>query len=167
MSTKRRVFIVCDSYPPVLGGSEIEAQRVASGLIARGHQVRVLCSGGGPMPKVSEWVDPAKFQIATCRAAVSRGPEYDQGAAAEAKEKFEEFVKEHPDATLSIDAEKNINQLREKEAASAYNIAVFYEKQKQFESAKIYYADTINNYSESTWAKKAQEKLQLLENRKR
>ena len=63
MSPKRRIFIVCDSYPPVLGGSEIEAQRVASGLIARGHQVRVLCSGGGPMPKVREWVDPVGVPV--------------------------------------------------------------------------------------------------------
>ena len=44
----------------------------------------------------SEWVEPSKFQIAACRAAVSRGPDYDQGAMQEAKQKFEEFVKEHP-----------------------------------------------------------------------
>ncbi len=62
-SPKRRVFVVCDSYPPVLGGSEIEAQRVAAGLIARGHQVRVLCSGGGPMPKVEDWVDPLGIPV--------------------------------------------------------------------------------------------------------
>jgi glycosyltransferase involved in cell wall biosynthesis len=61
--TKRRILIVCDSYPPVLGGSEIEAQRVAAGLIARGHAVRVLCSGGGPMPKVRDWVDPAGVPV--------------------------------------------------------------------------------------------------------
>ncbi len=35
----------------------------------------------------SEWAAPAKFQIAACRAAVSRGPQYDQGAAGEAKQK--------------------------------------------------------------------------------
>lgn len=114
----------------------------------------------------SEWVDPAKYQIASCRAAISRGPEYDQGAAQEAKQKFEEFVKEHPDATLSLDAEKNINELREKEAHSSYNIALFYEKQKQIESAKIYYQDTIDSYPDSEWAKKSEEKLKALEKKK-
>lgn len=114
----------------------------------------------------SEWVAAAKFQIASCRAAVSRGPDYDQGAMQEAKEKFEEFVKEHPDAVLSVDAEKNINQLREKEAEANYNIAVFYEKQKAYQAAKIYYQDVINNYSDTPWAAKAKEKLDAMEKKK-
>ncbi len=114
----------------------------------------------------SEWVEPSKFQIASCRAAVSRGPDYDQGAMQEAKQKFEEFVREHPDAVLSKDAEQNINKLKEKEAASSYNIAVFYEKQKAYKAAKIYYENVINNYSGSSWAAKALESLQLMEKKK-
>jgi len=114
----------------------------------------------------SEWAAAAKFQIASCRAAVSRGPDYDQGSAKEAKEKFEAFVKEHPDAVLSGEAEKNIEQLKEKEAASNYNIARFYEKQKAFEAAKIYYNDVINNYPNSQWAVKALERLQIMEKKK-
>lgn len=111
----------------------------------------------------SEWVEPAKFQIASCRAAVSRGPDYDQWAAKEAKEKFEEFVREHPDAVLSRDAQKNIEQLREKEAEADFNTARFYEKQKADEAAKIYYDELINNYPESIWAIKAQERLVIME----
>jgi len=113
-----------------------------------------------------EWVEAAKFQIALCREAVSKGPDYDQGATQEAKKKFEEFVKDHPDATLSNDAEKNINQLNEKEAESNYNIGVFYEKQKQYESAKIYYNDIINNHPNSVWAAKALARLQVMEKKR-
>lgn len=111
----------------------------------------------------SEWVEPSKFQIAACRAAVSRGPDYDQGAMQEAKQKFEEFVKEHPDAVLSKEAENNIDKLKEKEAAASYNIAVFYEKQKAYKAARIYYENVMNNYSGSTWAVKALERTQLME----
>jgi len=111
----------------------------------------------------SEWAAAAKFQIATCRASLSKGAAYDQGAAQEAKEKFETFVKEHPDAVLSLEAEKNIAQIREKEAESSYNIARFYEKQKIFESAKIYYNDIINNYTDSPWAREAAARLQIME----
>jgi len=114
----------------------------------------------------SEWVEAAKYQIAACRAAVSRGPAYDQGAAGEAKDKFEEFVKEHPDAVLSREAEKNISQIKEKEAESAYGIAVFYEKQKAYDAAKVYYNEVINNYSDTVWAKKAVDKLKDLEKKK-
>jgi len=114
----------------------------------------------------SEWVEAAKYQIASCRAAVSRGPDYDQGAAKEAKEKFEEFVREHPDAILSRDAEKNIEQLKEKEAESNYDIGRFYEKQKAYEAAKIYYNDIIYNYPHSVWAARALERMQVLEKKK-
>ena len=114
----------------------------------------------------SEWVEPAKFQIASCRAAVSRGPEYDQGAAKEAEDKFEAFVKEHPDAVLSSEAEANIDKLRDKEAEGNYNIGVFYEKQKAYPAAKIYYEDVVNKSPNSQWAKKALEKIQALENKK-
>lgn len=114
----------------------------------------------------SEWVEAAKFQIATCRAAVSRGPDYDQGAAQEAKEKFESFVKEHPDAVLSYDAEKNIKQLNEKEAEGDYNIGRFYEKQGAYDSAKIYYNDAIQNYPNSIWSAKALERLEMMEKKK-
>jgi len=53
-----RILLVIDSYPPVLGGSEIEAQRVSSALIRRGHTVQVLCAGGSLMPQVRDWTDP-------------------------------------------------------------------------------------------------------------
>lgn len=114
----------------------------------------------------SEWVEPATFQIAECRAAVSRGPDYDQGAMQEAKEKFEEFVKEHPEAALSSKAQESISQLKEKEAQASYNIGLFYEKQKAHEAAKIYYNHTIDNYPDSPWAGKAQERLNIMEKKK-
>jgi outer membrane protein assembly factor BamD len=114
----------------------------------------------------SEWAAAAKFQIALCRSAVSRGPDYDQGASDEAKQKFEEFVKEHPDAVMSRKAEENIHQLNEKEAEASFKTALFYEKQKAYESARIYYNDIINNYPQSPWAAKAMEKLQLIGKKK-
>lgn len=114
----------------------------------------------------SEWVGPAKFQIASCRAAVSRGSAYDQGATEEAKQKFEEFVKEHPEAVLSSEAESNINALREKEAESSYNVARFYEKQMAFGAARVYYQDVLNNYPQSSWAQKAEERLKTMEKKK-
>jgi outer membrane protein assembly factor BamD (BamD/ComL family) len=114
----------------------------------------------------SEWIEAAKFQIAACKAAISRGSDYDQGATQEAKQKFEEFVQEHPDAVLSRDAEKKIGQLKDKEAQAGYNTAIFYEKQKAYQAAKIYYNDTVTNYPDTAWAAKAMERLQILEKKK-
>jgi outer membrane protein assembly factor BamD len=114
----------------------------------------------------SEWSEPSKFQIASCRAALSRSADYDQGAAKEAKFKFEEFVREHPDAVLSQEAEANIEKLNEKEAEAGFNTARFYEKQKAYTAAKIYYNSVINNYRDSSWAAKALERVQVMEKKK-
>jgi len=114
----------------------------------------------------SEWADASKYQLAVTRAATSRGPSYDQGAAKEAEEQFEEFIKEHPDATLSRQAEKNLQNLREKEAQGNYEIAEFYEKQNAYQAARIYYQDVINNYPTSEWSVRAVEKLRMMEEKK-
>ena len=50
-------LLVTWSYPPVLGGSELEAQRVCAAMAARGHRVRVVCAGHDAMPRVREWLD--------------------------------------------------------------------------------------------------------------
>jgi glycosyltransferase involved in cell wall biosynthesis len=56
-------LLVTHSYPPVMGGSENEAQRVCTELMKRGHRVTVLCAGGGPMPRVTRWVDPCGVPV--------------------------------------------------------------------------------------------------------
>jgi glycosyltransferase involved in cell wall biosynthesis len=79
---KLSLLLICDSYPPVVGGSEIEAQRVASALIKRGHCVQVLCAGGPPMPPVRDWVDPAGVPVRILTRN-SRGRLRDMAFAAE------------------------------------------------------------------------------------
>jgi glycosyltransferase involved in cell wall biosynthesis len=55
--------LICYSYPPVLGGSEIEAQRVSAALQQRGHRARIVCAGGAPMPDVRNWIDPCGLSV--------------------------------------------------------------------------------------------------------
>ncbi|HLH41138.1 MAG TPA: glycosyltransferase, partial [Bryobacteraceae bacterium] len=51
------IVAICSSYPPVLGGTEVEVQRVCAALLERGYRVEVLCRGGAPMPAGRRWVD--------------------------------------------------------------------------------------------------------------
>lgn len=67
-----RVLLISDTYPPVMGGSEIEAQRIGAAMIRRGHQIHVLCAGGPPMPLVRDWIDPAGVPV-TILTRRSRG----------------------------------------------------------------------------------------------
>ncbi len=57
------LILVCSNYPPVVGGSEIEAQRVCSALIKRGHLVTVATTGGPPMPPMRKWTDPTGVPV--------------------------------------------------------------------------------------------------------
>jgi glycosyltransferase involved in cell wall biosynthesis len=57
------LILVCSSYPPVVGGSEVEAQRVCSALIKRGHRVTVATTGGAPMPPLRKWTDPTGVPV--------------------------------------------------------------------------------------------------------
>ncbi len=111
----------------------------------------------------SEWVEPAKYQIASCIAAVAPKAGYDQGLTQEAREKFEDFAKKNQEATLSETAQAQVDILKEKEAQSNFEIAQFYEKQKNFNSAKIYYQHIIDSYPKSDWAAKAKEALGLID----
>ena len=115
----------------------------------------------------SEWSAPAKFQLAVTRASVSKSSAYDQGATREAKQKFEEFIVDHPDAVLTQEAEKHIKVLSEKEAESSFDAGLFYEKQKSFEAARIYYQDVIDTNPDSVWAAKSTQRLAIIANKKK
>jgi glycosyltransferase involved in cell wall biosynthesis len=58
MAPSYSFILICQTYLPVIGGSEIETQRVCSALLRRGHRVTVVCAGGHPMPPVQDWIDP-------------------------------------------------------------------------------------------------------------
>ena len=110
----------------------------------------------------SEWAKAARYQIALADADRSAGAGYDQKITASAIEGFKEFVKDYPDAELSKEAKDRISLLREKEAENNFLIAQFYEKQKKYDAAKVYYLIIMNEYADTDWARQASEKVQTL-----
>ena len=111
----------------------------------------------------SEWAEPAKFQIAVALAKVSPSGKYDESTSLEAKERFQDFVKTHPDAELSEEALQEIERITQKQAENNFNIARFYEKQHGWEAAGIYYNTVIKDFSHTTWAAQALERVKVVE----
>ncbi len=111
----------------------------------------------------SEWVKAARYQIAVVDSKRSTPAQYDQNVTKAAVDEFKEFVKSYPDAELSDKAKAEIDGLRDKEAENNYVIAEFYEKQKNYKSAKIYYNILVEEYNTSRWAVKAMEKLRQID----
>lgn len=110
----------------------------------------------------SEWAKAARYQIALADAQRSSAAGYDQKITESAIEEFKGFVQDYPDAELSKEAKSHISGLREKEAENNFLIAGFYEKQKKYKAAKMYYSMIVDQYKDTVWAKKALEKIQEL-----
>lgn len=110
----------------------------------------------------SEWAKAAKYQIALSDAKRSSGAQYDQAITKTAVEEFKSFVAAHPDAELSDKAQEHILTLREKEAENNFVIAQFYEKQKNYKSAQIYYSTVVESYANTSWAPKALDRMREL-----
>ncbi|MDP2910873.1 MAG: outer membrane protein assembly factor BamD [Candidatus Omnitrophota bacterium] len=113
----------------------------------------------------SSVLDKARFQLAECSKLLSVKPAYDQTPTNLARKEFEDFLKKHPDSELAGDAKQVVDKLKSREAENEFETAKFYESRKLPASAIIYYKDIVQNYSDTDWAKKAQERLDELEKR--
>ena len=113
----------------------------------------------------NEWARAAQYQIAFVDARRSVSAQYDQKTTQAAVEEFKEFVKVYPDAELSQKAQEEIHRLREKEAHNNFLVGSFYEKQKNYKAAKIYYSAVADQYKNTTWAAKALEKIRDLDHK--
>ncbi len=64
--------------------------------------------------------------------------------------------------SVSKQAEKVMDELREKKAGSMMKIAEFYEKRKKYESAIIYYNDVVGKFPDTKAAAVSMEKIKKL-----
>ncbi|MCS7062442.1 MAG: outer membrane protein assembly factor BamD [Methylacidiphilales bacterium] len=106
--------------------------------------------------------DDAQYQIGYAWLRASQKSDYDQSAAQKALEAFEEFLIRYPTSEKAPQARQHISRLKGLSAESSLNIARFYEKQKNYEAAYIYYNDVIQQMPESEDAKIAQRKIDEL-----
>jgi len=98
---------------------------------------------------------------------LSRGTGYDQGSSQDAENKLKEFIKQHPNDNLAYEAENELGQLNEKEMENDFLTGRFYEKQKNYPSAVIYYQEIIDRAPQNRWAAKAIERLRVIDKLKK
>ena len=110
----------------------------------------------------SEWAKAAKFQTAMADTQRASNVQREQKITNVALDEFKDFVKSHPESELSAQAKSQISSLRNKEAENSFVIAQFYEKQKNFKSAKVYYKEIVDQYADTLWAPKALLRLKIL-----
>lgn len=104
----------------------------------------------------------AKYKLALAISKTSLRLDYDQSATKEARQKMEDFIKQHSSSDKVNEAAKQLSSLQAKEAEKNFNTACFYEKQDKTQSALIYYRLVISQYPNSPVASAAEEKIKSL-----
>jgi len=110
----------------------------------------------------SKFLDKAKYEVAYCAYKASLKPAYDFASTDKAIKAFEDFADTNKDASLSKEADKTIRRLKDKGAEKSYITAKFYERQKQYESAIVYYKDIIEKFPDSSFTEEAKAKIEEL-----
>ena len=104
----------------------------------------------------------AQYQIGYIWSQAMRSGTYDPNAAAKAKTGFEDFLYRHPNSEKSAQARENLKLLEHKQTSTAFEIARFYDKQKHYQAAAIYYNDVIRQQPDSQEGDRAKKRISEL-----
>lgn len=74
-----------------------------------------------------------------------------------------DFVNQNPEDQRASEIKSNLQSIEERSMEKLYNTGVFYEKSGKPDSARVYFREVVKNPS-TTWAAKAQERLNALDN---
>ena len=110
----------------------------------------------------SPLAERAQFQIGYAYKQESQRSEYDQNAANQAISAFDDFLLRYPSSDKVPIAQQYQTALKEEQAKGLFSIGKFYEQNKQYKSALIYYNDVIEKNPSSGWAVQAKGKVAKL-----
>jgi outer membrane protein assembly factor BamD len=103
----------------------------------------------------SDLADDAQFQIGYAYMCSAREADYDQTATNHAITAFEDYITKYPKCEKIEQARDNIAKLRTEQVKGFMNVAEFYDQQKRYESALVYYNKVIQAYPGTDLAKQA------------
>ena len=104
----------------------------------------------------------AQYQIGYIWSKASASGTYDPAAANHAKVAFEDFLARFPNSEKAAQARQNLKRMEHKETSTAYDIAKFYDKQKEYRAAAIYYNEVIRTQPGSTEGERAKKRISEL-----
>ncbi len=107
----------------------------------------------------SDVADDAMYQIGYVYFEASRATGYDETAAVRSQEAFEDFLLKYPNSDKATQAKDNLKALQGRKSTNAYNIARFYDKQRNFKAAYVYYNEVLQQQPDSAEATRAKERM--------
>ncbi len=104
----------------------------------------------------------AQYQIGYIWTQTTRSGSYDPAAAAKAKTGFQDFLYRYPNSEKSAQAKENLKRMETQQSSTAFEIARFYDKQKHYRAAAIYYNDVIRQQPGSQEGDRAKKRISEL-----
>ena len=104
----------------------------------------------------------AQYQIGYIWMMAARKGTTDAAATTNAKTAFQDFLLHYPHSEKASQARANLELLEHKETTSSYQVAKFYDKQKYYRAAVIYYNEVIRQQPGSTESNLAKKRIDQL-----
>lgn len=104
----------------------------------------------------------AQYQIGFSYLQISRQGSYDKVASQRARESFEDFLASYPNHEKAAQAKENLGALATQQTGGSLQIARYYDKQKLYRAAIVYYNDVIRQQPNSPDSEKAKARLDAL-----
>jgi outer membrane protein assembly factor BamD len=104
----------------------------------------------------------AQYQIGYIWFTASQTGTKDAAAANNAKTAFQDFLFHYPKSEKAAQARANLEILEHKQTANSYKVAKFYDKQKYYRAAVIYYNEVIRQQPGSQESNEAKKRIDQL-----
>lgn len=104
----------------------------------------------------------ALFKAAQAWTKQARKADYDQGAASQAILSFTDFIALYPEDPRVPEAQQNITSLKMVQARGDFSIAQYYEKNKRWAAAQIYYNQVRANARGQPLADEAAKRIEAI-----
>lgn len=104
----------------------------------------------------------AQYQIGYLWFNALQNGTRDARATANARNGFQDFLNRYPKSEKAAQARQNLAALDQKQTSSAFQIAKFYDKQKNYKAAVIYYNDVIRQQPGSEESQSAKQRVDEL-----
>ena len=102
-----------------------------------------------------EKIEHCRYRICKSYFEMSNKYNRDQTNNDISLEMFQLFIDDFPQSNFVIDAEKNMLDLRMRKARKLHETGRLYLKEKEFDSALIYFNDVIKNYYDTSYSDEA------------
>jgi outer membrane protein assembly factor BamD len=104
----------------------------------------------------------AQYQIGYIWFTAQQLGTNDAAAAGNAKTAFQDFLFHYPKSEKAAQARKNLDILEHKQTTNSYKVAKFYDKQKYYRAAVIYYNEVIRQQPGSQESNEAKKRIDQL-----